>query len=166
MEEPEREIEYQIAKYRRGELERAEVRSLATSIGRIQYQSGIPALLELATHEDEIVRYNALMSLTFKLHYRPAKDLLCKTLQNDPDEDCRDVAAGGLGYLFDGSKECTLIRLLGSVCFSDQDEDVRRSAFAALLRISGLADESRLHLQTGPRPPVDESVARRILAEC
>lgn len=166
MEELEGTIENLIVRWRSGKMDKRELRSLPTSIGRAGYQSGIPILLELAANEDEIVRYNALMSLSFKLRYQPAKDLLCSVLQKDPDEDCRDAAAGGLGYLFDKSKECTLIRLLGTVCFSDPDEDVRRSAYAAMLRVSGLANENQLNLQTGPRPPVNESVAKEILAGC
>jgi HEAT repeat protein len=166
MKEFEGTAENQIKKWRSGAMDTAELRSLPTSIGRDQYQSGIPILLELATHEDEIVRYNAVMSLSFKLHYQAAKDLFCSILQKDPDEDCRDAAAGGLGYLFDKSKECTLIRVLGTACFSDPDEDVRRSAYAALLRVSGLADETLLYLQTGPRPPVNERLAKEVLAGC
>jgi hypothetical protein len=159
-------MEDQIAKWRSGEMEIAELRSLPTSIGRARYLPGIPVLLELALHLDEIVRYNALMSLSFKMHYQSAKDLFCSVLQTDPDEDCRDVAAGGLGYLFDKSKERTLMRVLGKVCFSDPDEDVRRSAYAALLRISGHAGENQLHLETGPRPPVNEGLAKEILDGC
>jgi hypothetical protein len=88
---------------------------------------------------------------------------MCLLLVEDPDEDCRDVTAAGLGYLFSKSHDCSLISLLSRVAVNDSDEDVRRSAFSALLRVSGHADEEQLLLQ---RPPVDKATIGRILSEC
>jgi len=56
-----------------------------------------------------------------------------------------------------------LITLFARVAINDSDEDVRRSAFSALLRVSGRANEEEILLQ---RPPVDETTIRAILAEC
>ncbi len=163
---PETEIENQIAEWQARKLSLELLRRLPAKIGREGYEPGIPALFELAVSADEIVRYNAIMSLSFKFGWRGAKDLLCRILQQDPDEDCRDAAAGGLGYLFNGDRDCSLLRLLGAVCSIDDNEDVRRSAYAALLRVSGRSDEENVLLQTGPRPPVNTSMLQEILSEC
>jgi len=160
------EIEKKIAQWRKGELSIEMLRKLPVTIGRVGYQQAIPVLFELTLNGDEIVRYNAVMSLSFNLRWKAAKDLLCKVLEEDTDEDCRDAAAGGLGFLFEGNKDCGLIRVLARVSSADQDEDVRRSAFAALLRVSSRFQERDFPPRTGPRPPVDESALAEVLNEC
>lgn len=157
------ELEDDILQWQRGQLSLDSQRKLPSKIGRADYGPGIPVLFELSSSEDPIVRYNVVMSLAFKLQHRQAKALMCRLLIEDPDEDCRDVAAAGLGYLFSNSRDCSLITLFGRVAINDSDEDVRRSAFSALLRVSGRANEEEILLQ---RPPVDETTIRTILAEC
>jgi HEAT repeat protein len=114
-----------------------DTRSLAADIGNKQYFEGIPALMELLDDQDEIVRYNAAMSLGFEFQYKPAAAKLRLMLEKDSDEDSREMAAGALGSIFQDSKDPRYVSALGKAALDDPDEGVRISAYRALLRVSG-----------------------------
>jgi len=163
METDKAEIENEISKWRDGRLSKDEVRKLPSKIGKAEYTLAVPVLVELAHSDDPILRYNVIMSLAFKLQYKDSRSLLSILAETDPDVDCRDAAAAGLGFLFSNSHDCPLILLLAKIARNDSDEDVRCAAFSALLRVSGCANEEQLLLQ---RPSVDEATIRKIESEC
>jgi len=157
------QIQNQIKQLRTGLLSSEKIRKLPTEIGRANWKAGIPTVLDLAASSDHIVRYNAIMCLAYAFEYREAKTDLVRLLKDDPDDDCREAAAGGLGFLFRRTQDCSLMKLLGKVACSDREEYVRETAFTALLRISGRADEERILTE---HPRVDEDVIEDILSRC
>jgi hypothetical protein len=147
---------------RRASLE--DLRSLAADIGNQHYSQGIPVLLHLLHHEDDIVRYNAAVSICFELNYKPATDSLLQMLASDQDEDCRDTAASGLGNLWEGSREREIMTALAEAALNDTDEYVRRSAFRALQIVNGVTRDERETLRD-ENLAVEPSKIRAILSQ-
>jgi HEAT repeat protein len=87
-------LEQVLENWRQGRALLEEVRSLAADLGNEHYAAGVPDLIQLLEHDDEIVRYNAANSLAFEFHYEPSAGRLLAMLASDPDDDCRRVAAG------------------------------------------------------------------------
>lgn len=156
-------LEHSLENWRQGRASLDDVRSLALDIGGQGYSSGISALIELLDHEDEIVRHNAVVSLGFDLHFKPIAKKLMTMLLNDQDDDCRGAAAGALGNLCRDSKDRDVLGALGMVALNDSDEDVRISAYKALLSVSGLSREEHLKVLTDQKLPVDPERVEAIL---
>src|SRR5713101_7536220 len=113
--------------WQQGRTSTAEIRSLAADLGNQHFAPGIPVLVQLLDHGDEIVRYNAVNSLAFEFQYKPAADKLIVMLAQDSDEDCRAVAAGALGNLFQNIRDGRVLAALAKADLNDSDEDVRSS---------------------------------------
>lgn len=142
-----------------------QVRSLAADLGNRHFAAGIPVLVQLLDHEDEIVRYNAVNSLAFEFGYKPAAERLLTMLAVDPAEDCRLVAGAALGNLFQNSKDRDVLAALAKAAINDPDEDVRSSAYKALLIVNGVSREEHLRVLTGPSLPVDPARVKAILEQ-
>jgi len=165
MEQPDNSLEQALEKWRQGRASLEDVRSLVVDTGNQHFLPGIPALVQLLDHEDEIVRYHAAMSLGFDLHHKPATDRLLAMLAKDSDEDCRDAAAGALKILWQNTKDPRVLNALAEAALNDSDEDVRSSAYEALIIVNGVSREEHLRLVTSPRPQVDPGRVKAILAE-
>jgi HEAT repeat protein len=146
----------------RGLVSLEETRSLAADLGNQHYAQGILALMELLGQDDEIVRYNAAMSLGFEFQYLPAADKLLRMLAEDRDEDCKDMAAGAIGIIFQGSSDPRILRALGKAALEDPDEGVRTSAYRALLGVNGLSTDEHLQLLREQNLPVDRDRVDKI----
>lgn len=74
MDQPNDELGHSLEDWRQGRASLDDVRSLAIQLGNQHYSPGIPVLLELLDHKDEIVRNNAVVSsaLTFTSRQPPA----------------------------------------------------------------------------------------------
>lgn len=160
-----KQIEMEIERLQRGELNLEGTRSLAAKIGKAGFLRGVPTLLALIKHDDEIVRYNAIVSLSFDLRCDSAASELMRLLRRDSDPDCRDAAADGLGSLFRNSHNQIILRTLGEAALKDPDEDIRSAAYMAILNVRGLSDHDRLDLLRGPRLPVDEEFVHTMLRD-
>src|SRR4051812_25040709 len=90
-----------------------ETRYLAAEIGNAKYPAGAQTLAALLDNNDEIVRHNAVSSLAFHLKEKSVKPKLLQMLVTDEDPDNRDVAAAGLGNLFQSSKDHEVMNALG-----------------------------------------------------
>ena len=166
MSQSKKDLEKELEKWRRGRATLEEIRSLPPRLGKSDFAPGIPVVLKLLDHEDEIVRYNAVVSLSFDFQYKPALQGLVKVLAEDPDGDCRDAAADGLAFLFRNSKNCVVLEALGNAALSDSDKDVRSAAYMALLNVNGVSDEEHSRMLRGPRRLVDPAQVNAILKEC
>lgn len=142
-----------------------DLRSLAADLGNQHFVSGVPTLVQLLDHPDEIVRYNAVMSLAFAFHYLPIADQLLKMLADDPDEDCRRIAASALGNLFSDTRDHRVLAALGHAALSDPDEYVRSSAYKSLQIVNGISREQHLELLRDESLSVDPALVQSILAE-
>jgi HEAT repeat protein len=138
---------------------------MAAEMGNQHYSPGIPALVELLGHEDELVRYNAVNSLAFEFHHKPIVTKLLAMLAEDSDEDNRRIAAAALGGLSQDSQDRRVLAALAKAALNDPDEDVRKSAYKALLSVNGLSREQHLRVLTDPNLPVDMNRVKAILAE-
>src|ERR1039457_4159867 len=87
-------LEQVLENWRQGRPLLEENRYLAADLGNEHYAAGVPDLIQLLEHDDEIVRYNAKNSLAFEFHYEPSAGRLLAMFASDPDDDCRRVAAG------------------------------------------------------------------------
>lgn len=157
-------IERALQGWRGGRASLEEIRALSREIASAHYDPGIPALTQLLNHEDEIVRYNAVVALGFDFGYRPATERLLEMLANDNDVDCRDAAAGSLRMLWENSKNPRVLKALGHAALCDWDDDVRKAAYMALVVVNGLPREEYLQLLTHKRLPVDEREVKAILS--
>jgi HEAT repeats len=164
MEQPEKDLYQSLENWKQGRVSLDELRALSRELGNQRYKPGIPALIQLLDHEDGIVRYNAAMALGFELHHKPATNKLLAMLREDVDEDVRDVAAGALRTLWQNSKDPHVIAALAKSALTDPDEDIRKSAYKALLIVNGVPNEEHLQLLTGGRLPVDPIRVEGILA--
>lgn len=153
-------------KWRKGQASVEEVRSLAADLGNQHYDPGVMDALELLTHEDAIVRRNAAMSLAYEYRYKPATEQLLTMLAVDPDNDCREVAAGGLGNLWQNSKDRRVLIALGKAAIEDPDEYTRSTAYEKLLIVNGVSREEHLKLLTRQgNLPVDTVRVNEILRD-
>jgi HEAT repeat protein len=164
MDKNEKNMEASLENWRKGLASIEDVRSLAQDLGAYLYMPGIPALLELLEHKDEIVRYNAAGSLGSNFIYTPAIGRFLKMLANDPDEDCRSVAASSIASLCHDTKDRVVLAALAKASIEDPDEYVRDSAYRALLFVNGLPKEQRQSVFQNP-PRVDLDRVRSILGE-
>jgi HEAT repeat protein len=116
-------------------------------------------------HKDDIVRYNAAMSLAFEFHHSASGEKLLKMLETDLDEDCRDVAAGAMGTLFENTRNGRIMTSLAKAALNDPDEYVRRSAYRALRVVNGISREQRLEMLGSEDLSVDPVEIKAILQE-
>lgn len=165
MEQLDDSLERALEDWRQGRASLDQTRKLASELGERRFEAGIPALVQLLDHDDEIVRYHAAMSLGFDLDYRPATNKLLTMLAEDSDEDVRDCAAGALRALWQGSKDRNVLGALAKSALNDPDEDIRKSAYNALLIVNGVPREEHLELITGGGLPVDRQRVESILTE-
>jgi HEAT repeat protein len=161
------DLEEAVDKWRKGCASLDDVVSLAAQLGNKHYLPGIPILMELFDHEDPIVRYNAAMSLGFEFHHRPAVERLLTMLADDPDEDCRHVAAGALGAIFQETKDRRVLLALAKSALNENDVDdyVRSNAYRAILRVNGVSADERYRLLHENNLPVDREKIDQILAD-
>jgi len=86
-------------------------------------------------------------------------------LSEDADEDVRDVAAGALRTIWQGAKDPRVLEALAKAALNDPDEDVRRSAYKALLIVAGVPRDQHLQLLTGGSLAVDPARVQAIVEE-
>lgn len=164
MDQNEKNLKAALENWRQGTASVEELRSLAQDLGVYLYRPGISALIELLDHEDEIVRYNAAASLAMKFIYIPATGRLLKMLADDPDEDCRSMAASCLASLCHDTKDRIVIAALAKSSLEDPEQYVRDSAYHALLFVNGLPRNQHQSVFQNP-PHVDPDRVRAILTE-
>lgn len=155
MDNPESALQEEIRSFCEGTLSLDQTRNLAARIGDMKYVAGAPVLLQLLQHKDEIVRYHAIMSLGFNLRFKDGTSALVQVLKGDPDEDCRDAAAGALGALWRNTKDRQIIEDLANAALEDSDEDVQKAAYSSLIAVNGVSDEEYLEMLRQERKPVD-----------
>jgi HEAT repeat protein len=165
MDQHDKDIQKALENWQQGRASLDQVRKLATDLGEQHFTAGVPVLTQLLDHEDEIVRYNATMSLGFELHHKPATNRLLAVLAEDTDEDVRDVAAGALRTLWQGTKDPRVVEALAKAALNDPDEDVRKSAYKALLIVASVPRDEQLQLLTGGSLPVDPARVQAIIEE-
>jgi|SRR6185312_3129528 len=147
-----------------GTMSIEEIRTLCSAIGKSKYKEGIPALLKFLKDPDEIVRYNAVISLGFDLHYKPATERLLELLAKDSDPDVRDATAGALGVLWQNTAEPRILKALGHSAVVDDDEGVRKTAYVYLLIINGVDREEHLQLLQQQDTPINHAKINEILS--
>jgi len=86
-------------------------------------------------------------------------------LTEDTDEDVRDVAAGALSTLWQGTKDPHILRALAKAALNDRDEDVRNAAYKAMIIVDGVPREQYLEILTTESLRVDPVRVRAILAK-
>jgi HEAT repeat protein len=162
---PEKGLGQALESWQQGRASLEEVRALAADVGNEHYTQGIPGLVQLLDHDDEIVRYNAVNSLAFEFHHKPVAEKLLAMLAGDPDDDCRRVAAGGLGALFQNSRDRRILAALGYSALNDPEEYVRSSAYKSLQIVNGVSPDQHLELLRSQSLSVDPARVESILTE-
>jgi HEAT repeat protein len=158
-------LERDLESWRQGCASIDQIRSLAADLGNQHYTAGISALMLLLDHGDEIVRYNAVNSLAFEFHHKPAADRLLAMLADDPDDDSRRVAASALGALFQNSRNHRILAALGNAALNDPEEYVRSSAYKSLRIVNGLSRDEHLEVLRDQSLSVDPARVQAILEE-
>src|SRR3984957_14853344 len=119
MDENARRLEASLESWRKGVAPVEDVRSLALNLGAYKCRPGIPVLVELMDHKDDMVRYNAAGSLATDFHYVPMTGRLIKMLASDPDDDCRSMAASCLASLCHDTKDHVVLAALANASLED-----------------------------------------------
>lgn len=163
--EMQKNLEQALESWQQGRASLEEVRALAADLGNEHYAEGIPGLMQLLDHDDEIVRYNAVNSLAFEFHYKPAAEKLLAMMAGDSDDDCRRVAAGGLGSLFQNSRDRRILAALGHSALNDPEEHVRSSAYKSLRIVNGVSPDQHLELLRDQSLSVDPARVESILTD-
>jgi HEAT repeat protein len=164
MEKSDDNLDKRLGAWRRGAASVDEIRQLAADLGKEDYEPGVPGLMALLDHNDRIVRYNAGVSLAFRMHHLLATGRLLRMLVEDSDEDCRSMAAEGIGSMFRGTLDPGILTALGRAALEDPEEYVRDSAYLGLLRVNEISvEEDFLLLNGGREIPVDPENVRTIL---
>ena len=122
MDKNEKKLQASLVNWRKDAASVEDVRSLAQDLGAYLYKPGIPALLELLDHKDEMVRYNAAESLAMNFVYTPVAGRLLTMLASDPDEDCKSMAATCLSSLCHDTKDHAVLAALAKAALEDPDE--------------------------------------------
>jgi HEAT repeat protein len=161
--EPQKNLEQALESWQHGRASLEHVRALAADLGNEHYAPGIPALIQLLDHDDEIVRYNAVMSLAFEFHHKPVANRLLAMLADDPDDDCRGIAAGALESLFQNSRDRRILVALGRAALNDPEEYVRSSAYKSLQIVNGVSREEHLELLRSQSLSVDPARVEAIV---
>jgi hypothetical protein len=156
-------IEKMLANWRNGRASIEEVRDLAAAIGNRHFSAGTDALRTLLNHSDAIVRYNCIWSLGIDLKAKEVAPKLLMILSDDDDADCRAMSAAALGSLFEASREPITLLALAHAASADLDLDVQRSAYKALLIVSGVSREEHLALLKNEEVAVDHERVRQIV---
>jgi hypothetical protein len=165
MEHLDKDLQRALEDLRMGRASLEEVRSMAADLGNRHFASGIPDLVQLLEHEDSIVRYNAVNSLAFEFHYKNVADRLLAILARDSDEDCRRIAAAALGDIFQNSRDRRALSALANPALYDLDDDVRKSAYKALLIVNGVSQDEHVELLRSQTLLVDAARVKAILTE-
>jgi HEAT repeat protein len=104
--------------------------ALATAFGHLDDVRALPALLELARHEDEGVRFGAAFALEGSESPEAIEALI--GLSRDADDEVRDRATFGLGSVLEVDNEQIRQALRDRI--KDEDADVRSEAILGLAR--------------------------------
>jgi HEAT repeat protein len=164
MSQNEKNLEAALENWRKGATSDEDLRSLALDLGAYKYTPGIPALVELLDHKDEMVRYNAAGSLATDFKDTLATGRLLTMLASDPDEHCKSMAASSLATLSRDTKDAVVLAALAKASLEDPNEYVRDSAYEALLIVNGVSREEHLSFFRNP-PHVDPDRVKSILEE-
>jgi len=136
--EPLTNQEHALQKWRKGQTSLEDVRALSHGIGKQPFEPGIPALVQLLDHEDEVVRYSAGKALGF---------------------------AGALKVICQNTKEPLILKALAKSALTDPDEDLRNHAYKTLLFVNGVPREEHLQLLTDENVQVDPTRVKAIVDE-
>ena len=124
-----------------------EVANLAADLGTSDYINvsednyiqAMEVVEKLLDHPSEIARYNALGTLAYEWGACSNIDRIKDIASSDPDDDCRRQAAAALGSLFAGTRNIDTLRFLESIVTqSEEEEDVRESAYTGALNVLGI----------------------------
>jgi HEAT repeat protein len=163
MERPNTKLEQALKKWRDGASSLEETVALSRELGNQHVEEGIPVLIDFLRHDDEVVRYNAVIALGFDLHYKPATAQLLNILAQDEDADVRDAAAGAIRVLWQNTANREVLGALAKSALGDADEGVRKAAYRSLLIVKGISEDEHLRLLSTSRQPVDRVVVEGIL---
>jgi HEAT repeat protein len=124
---------------RKGLLDADETAEVVADFGKENFIEAKPDVEALLSHDDPIVRYNAIATLSYEWGTTGKIEDLLHILFHDPDRDCRRQAAGALGSLHRGVKDKRIAKVLGDVVKNEREcDDVRKFAYTALLDVLGI----------------------------
>lgn len=97
------------------------------NFGEEQFREALPEIINALTSSDERQRYMALHVLAFHFRLKEYKYAAMDMLLHDPDEDCRQQAAAGLGSLMKNTGDYEALHVLAQVIHNDHETDLIRS---------------------------------------
>jgi hypothetical protein len=128
----------------RGDFPPDQIGLIILILGEGDVRSARPIVERYLTHEEPMVRYNALSALILDWGLDEHRATCIHMLHEDSDEDNRSLAAGCLGSLDEGTHNPETLRLLLQVfCDGSENKYVRRSAYLAILDVVSVPREQR-----------------------
>ncbi|HEX4205745.1 MAG TPA: HEAT repeat domain-containing protein, partial [Ktedonobacteraceae bacterium] len=102
--------------------------------GEELFTEALPEIASYLTSTDERVRYMALHVLNFHFRSKDYKYAAINMLQDDPDEECREQAAGGLGSLMKNTGDRESLHVLAQVVRNEQEGNLIRALAYSSMR--------------------------------
>ncbi|HEX4208110.1 MAG TPA: HEAT repeat domain-containing protein [Ktedonobacteraceae bacterium] len=113
--------------------------SLAGTIhefGEERFTEALPEITSYLTSTNERLRYMALHVLTYHFQLKDYKYAAVNMLQHDPDEECRQQAASGLGVLMKNTGDHESLHALAQAMHNEEEDDLLHlSAYRSMRRI-------------------------------
>ncbi len=136
MEKSQEELERLLDELRRGALNNREIYRTVQAFGEHNFQIARPEVEALLHSDDFELRFVALKVLTRYWHLTEHWETARQVLLHDPEVDCRFRAAHDLGALERNTQDRrTLTVLADVVCNEEEDQIVRKVAYAAMLEV-------------------------------
>ena len=125
-----------LADLRAGRLRPYSLSETIHEFGEEHFEEALPEIVSSLNSTNERVRYMALHVLTFHFQLKDYKPSAIEMLLHDPDEECREQAASGLGALMKNTGDLESLHVLAKVVHNEEEPKLTRAiAYASMYSI-------------------------------
>ena len=116
-----------LADLRAGRLRPNSLSGVIHEFGEERFDEALPEIVSSLTSPNERVRYMALHVLTFHFQLKDYKYAAIEMLLHDPDAECREQAASGLGSLMKNTGDLESLHVLAQVVHNEKEPKLTRA---------------------------------------
>jgi len=136
-----------LADLRAGRTPSKNLSEIIHEFGEERFEEALPEIVNYLTNSDEVIRYMAMHVLTFHFQLKKYKYAAIEMLLHDPNEQCREQAAAGLGSLMKNTQDTEALHVLAQVIHNEKEvEMIRAIAYKAMHSIIHYDRQEQRHL--------------------